>query len=271
MKTKDRKNAFDFIDICTRAEQPRSRGRVMVLDKGLGPHQSQDLMTAAPYIDIIKLGWATPRLFAEDVIREKIALYKKNNIMVGNGGTLLEVAYQQGKVDQFLSYCRDIGLELIEVSNGVVPIASDEKTQIISTARSMGFTVVSEVGKKEPSEDRKLSLQDRIAEAKKDLHAGAQYIIIEAREGGKSLGVYDETGALKEEMARFLAEEIGMEKLMFEAPEKSQQARLILLFGRDVNLGNIRPDDVIPLETLRRGIRSDTFGKLQNRHRKQPA
>ncbi|MEI6127121.1 MAG: phosphosulfolactate synthase, partial [Pseudomonadota bacterium] len=114
---------------------------------------------------------------------------------------------------------------------------------------------------------KKLSSHDRVYEAKRDLEAGARYVIIEAREGGKSLGVYDETGALKEEMALFLAEEIGTENIMFEAPDKSQQTRLVLLLGEDVNLGNIRPEDVIPLETLRRGIRSDTIGKMQNRNR----
>lgn len=264
------KRAFDFIEIIQRSEKPREKGLVMVLDKGLGLGQARDLMHAAPYIDIIKLGWATPRLFSEDMIQEKISIYKKHNILVGNGGTLFEIAYQQGKVDQFFLYCRKIGIELIEVSNGVMNISSNEKTKIIRDACSLEFSVISEVGKKEPVEDKMLSLNDRVSEAKRDLEAGARYVIIEAREGGKSLGVYDETGALKEEMARFLADEIGSENIMFEAPDKSQQTRLVLLFGGDVNLGNIRPEDVIPLETLRRGIRSDTIGKMQNRNRQQP-
>jgi len=267
MKKNIEKKAFDFIDIPLRSEKPRSKGIVMVLDKGLGIQQVQSLIPAAPYIDIVKLGWGTPRLFSEDVIREKIALYRKNNIIVGNGGTFLEVAFQQGKVDQFLDYCKDIGLEAIEVSNGVITMPAGAKADIIRKACAQGFFVISEVGKKDPYEDHRLSLQDRINEAKNDMHAGARFIIIEAREGGKSLGVYDETGALKQEMARFLAEKIGIENIMFEAPEKSQQTQLILLFGRDVNLGNIRADDVIPLETLRRGIRGDTFGKMQNRDR----
>ncbi|MEI6128423.1 MAG: phosphosulfolactate synthase, partial [Pseudomonadota bacterium] len=147
------KKAFDFIEIIERAEKPRSKGLVMVLDKGLGLSQAQDLMQAAPYIDIVKLGWATPRLFPEDMIQEKIRLYKKHDILVGNGGTLLEIAHQQRKIDQFLMYCRKIGIELIEVSNGVLNISSDEKTKIIRNACSLGFSVISEVGKKEPSED----------------------------------------------------------------------------------------------------------------------
>ncbi len=256
------KKAFDFIELASRSEKPRVKGLTMFLDKGLGFNQARDLMQGASYIDIIKLGWATPRLLSEADIKAKISLYRKNNILVGNGGTFLEIAYKQGKVDTFLNYCREIGLELIEVSNGVIPVSLDEKAAIIHKANQMGFYVISEVGKKDPCEDRKLSLGDRVNEAKSDLEAGAHYVIIEAREGGKDIGVYDDKGGLKEDMAKNLLNEIGFENIMFEAPEKSQQACLILLFGADVNLGNIRPEDVIPLETLRRGIRGDTFGKL---------
>lgn len=256
------KTAFEFIDIPARSEKIRKKGLTMVLDKGIGLHAAQDMMQAAPFIDIIKLGWATPRLLAEDLILKKIESFRRHNITVGNGGTLLEIACQQGRLEQFLEYCRHIGFELIEVSNGVMPISSEEKAKIIHTANDRGFFVISEVGKKDPAEDRKLSLQDRISEANSDMQAGARYVIIEAREGGKSLGIYDEMGDLKEAMARGLVDEIGIDNIMFEAPEKAQQAHLILLFGPDVNLGNIRPEDVIPLETLRRGIRGDTCGKL---------
>lgn len=267
MEATDHTKAFDFIEILPRAEKPRRRGLVMMLDKGLGLHFARDMTAAAQFIDIVKLGWATPRLFPEAFIREKISIYRKNGITVGNGGTLLEIAWQQGKVEQFLGYCKNLGLELIEVSNGIVAIPPREKTDIIRKACAMGFSVISEIGKKEPAEDRRLSLPDRVTEAKRDLDAGAQYVIIEAREGGRNLGVYDEAGGLKEDMARYLAEEIGIENIMFEAPDKSQQAQLILLFGRDVNLGNIRPEDIISLETLRRGIRGDTFGKIPHSDR----
>jgi len=258
----EKEKAFGFIAVAQRAEKPRGTGLTMFLDKGLGLYQAQDLMQGAPYIDIIKLGWATPRLVAEGDIRKKIALYKENDIRVGNGGTFLEIAYQQNKIDEFLEYCKKLGLALIEVSNGVMPISLEEKAGIIRKANAAGFYVISEVGKKDPLEDRKLTPEDRVREARSDLDAGANYVIIEAREGGRDIGVYDDQGALKEDMAKFLLDEIGSENIMFEAPEKSQQARLILLFGADVNLGNIRTDDVIPLETLRRGIRGDTFGKL---------
>ena len=254
--------AFCFVEILERSEKPRTKGLTMVLDKGIGLYKARDLMHGAPYVDIIKLGWATPRLFNEKTIRDKIEIYKKNGIVVGNGGTLLEIIYSQGKVELFFDYCREIGIDIIEVSNGVLPITAQQKARIINMAHEKGFFVISEVGKKDPAEDRMLSIEQRIAEARSDLEAGAHYCIIEAREGGRNLGVYDDKGGLKEKMAKVLVEKIGLENIMFEAPEKSQQSRLILIFGPDVNLGNILPEDVIPLETLRRGIRGDTCGKV---------
>ena len=234
----------------------------MVLDKGLGLNQAEDLMEAAPYIDIIKLGWGTSRLFSEKVIRTKVALYKKHNIFVGTGGTFFEIAHTQGLTEQFFDYCRELGFNLMEISNGSILLSPEEKAAAIRLARNMGFMVISEVGKKEPLEDDKLTIEERITEAQSDLQAGAAQVIIEAREGGKSLGIYDDKGSVKEDMAQRLAQAIGVKNIMFEAPEKSQQTYLILHFGTDVNLGNIRTDDVIPLETLRCGLRGDTFGKV---------
>jgi len=256
------KQAFELITIPARSEKPRTKGLTMVLDKGLGLNQAEDLMEAAPYIDIIKLGWGTSRLFSEKVIRKKVALYKKHNIFVGNGGTFFEIAHTQGSTEQFFNYTRELGFNLIEISNGSILLSPEEKAAAIRLARNMGFMVISEVGKKEPLEDDKLTIEERITEAQSDLQAGAAQVIIEAREGGKSLGIYDDKGSVKEDMAQRLAQAIGVKNIMFEAPEKSQQTYLILHFGTDVNLGNIRTDDVIPLETLRCGLRGDTFGKV---------
>jgi len=261
-KKKEHSEAFPFIETVPRGRKPRSQGITMVLDKGLGFNQAQDLMEAAEFIDIIKLGWTTPRFFDEDSVKRKIRLYREHNIIVGNGGTMLEVICQQRKLDQFFPYCRSIGFELIEVSNGLYAMPPEEKAQVIKMGKDYGFQVTSEVGRKDPVEDRKMSLQDRVSEARSDLRAGASWVIIEAREGGRSLGIYDDAGMLKEEMACMLASEIGIRNILFEAPEKNQQAGLIVLFGSEINLGNIRPDDVIPLETLRRGMRGDTWGKL---------
>jgi len=253
--------AFDILDMIDRERKPRETGLTMVLDKGLGRNAADDLMEYADYIDVIKLGWGTPRFCQESTIKEKIACYKENDILVSNGGTLFEIAYSQGRVDDFLRYAQRICLNSIEVSDGSIDLEG-EKAKIIRRGIEMGFEVFSEVGKKEETEDAKLTIDQRIDEAKSDLSAGASKVIIEAREGGRGIGIFDKEGNVREDMARELVEGIGLENIIFEAPMKSQQVYLILNFGSDVSLGNIKTDDVVPLETLRRGFRGDTFGKL---------
>ena len=156
-------NAFEAIEIPNRTNKPRDKGITMVLDKGLGYYQALDLMEyAADYIDVIKLGWGIPRLISEDKIGKKVALYKAHNILVSNGGTLFEIAYRQKKMDEFFDCARKIGLNLIEISNGVVPISIKEKGKWIKKARAEKFEVFSEVGKKDPGEDVILTLKDRL-------------------------------------------------------------------------------------------------------------
>jgi len=255
--------SFEMLALPPREDKPRKRGLTTLLDKGLGYHAALDLVEqAADYIDLVKLGWGTTRLIPEEVIRKKTTLYKENQIKVSNGGTILEIAYQQAKTTPFFLAAREMGIDSIEVSNGVVDIPREHKKKLIAEACELGFEVFSEIGKKDPREDAEISLQERIEEAKHDLKAGASKVVIEAREGGKGIGIYDERGGVKKEMVSSLVSEIGVDNIIFEAPDKSQQVYLILLLGVNVNLGNIRTDDVIPLETLRRGLRGDTLGKL---------
>jgi len=252
---------FDFLEIPKRNAKPRSQGITMILDQGLGYHSAKELMMAKEWIDIIKLGWGTPLVYPERFLKKKIKIYINNDIEVTNGGTFLELAYNQRKVDDFLKKMKEIGLTSIEVSNGIMDINHKNKAKLIKKAKDYGFKVYSEVGKKDPELDRKLSLEERIIEAKNDLKAGAFRVIMESRASGK-LGIYNESYKVKEAFARKLVKELGLENLIFEAPQKSQQVWLILNFGKEVNLGNIKTDDVIPLETLRRGVRGDTFGKI---------
>ncbi len=255
--------AFGIIDIANRAEKKRDIGLTMVLDKGLGYRAAQDLVEfASEYIDIIKLGWGTHRLSSEETVKRKIQLYTDNSILVSNGGTLFEIAYLQRKIDEFFEYAHQIGLTSVEISDGSIQISREERSEIIRRCKDMGFEVFTEVGKKDPFEDARLTIDYRVEEAKKDLDAGATKVIMEARESGKGIGVYDKAGKIKGDMVKKLTEGIGMRELMFEAPEKSQQVYFILNLGPEVNLGNIKPEDVIPLETLRRGLRGDTLGKL---------
>ena len=221
--------SFEMITIPFRVEKPRKRGLTTLLDRGLGYHAALDLVEqAADYIDLVKLGWGTTRLISEEAVRKKIALYKDNQIKVSNGGTILEIAYQQGKATQFFLSAREIGIDSIEVSNGVVRIPREHKQKLINEACELGFEVFSEIGKKDPLEDAAISLQERIEEAKHDMAAGASKVIIEAREGGKGIGIYDERGSVKEEMVSSLVSEIGVDNIIFEAPDKNQQVYLIL-------------------------------------------
>jgi phosphosulfolactate synthase len=277
--------AFEMIDIPDRAKKPRDIGLTMVLDKGLGYNAASDLMECAgEYIDVIKLGWGTPRIYPEEAVKKKIQLYRANEIIVSNGGTLFEIAYLKRKVDEFFEYANGgtlfeiaylkrkvdeffeyagrIGINGIEISDGSIEIGMDERADMIGRAKSMGFEVFSEVGKKNPSEDAEFTVEERIHEAKNDLKAGADKVIMEARESGKGIGIFDSAGGIREDMAEKLVKGIGIEDILFEAPIKSQQVYLILKFGIDVSLGNIQPDDVIPLETLRRGLRGDTLGRV---------
>ncbi|MHC1611443.1 MAG: phosphosulfolactate synthase [Candidatus Methanospirareceae archaeon] len=154
-------------------------------------------------------------------------------------------------------------IDMIKLGWGTHRLCSEEVVKRkIQLYTDMGFEVFTEVGKKDPLEDAKLTIDYRIKQAKSDLDAGARKVIMEARESGKGIGVYDKEGKIKEDMVKKLVEGVGLRNIVFEAPEKSQQVYFILNLGHEVNLGNIKPEDAIPLETLRRGLRGDTLGRL---------
>ena len=252
---------LDYIaELVNRSQKPRKTGLTMVIDKNLGPSGALDLVrTGCDYIDIVKLGWATWTLSDFNLVKEKVAIYRNANINVCPGGTSLEIAYQRGKLEHFLDLIGELGFNGIEVSDGSIDLSSKEKSKIIQKAREK-FYVVSEVGKKNPELDHSIKIADRIEMIKQDLNAGATKVIIEAREGGKDLGIFDGAGHVKSAEVSQIVEEIGLDKLIFEAPHKNQQVWFIKNYGPNVNLGNIAVTDLIPLETLRMGIRGDTFG-----------
>ncbi len=252
---------YSFLDIPYRDKKPREKGITMVLDKGYGLKQANDLMIAENWFDIVKLGWCTPLIFPENILKNKIKLYIENNIEVCTGGTFLEFAYNQNKFLDFLNLVKKIGFTSVEVSNGIINLDLETKAEIIKTLTNNNLKVYSEVGKKNPELDNKFNLEQRIIEAKNDLKNGAYKVIIEGRASG-TLGIYDKNGSVKENMAHGLVDGLGLNNIIFEAPKKKQQVWLILNYGPDVNLGNINPNDVISLETLRKGLRGDTFGKI---------
>ena len=239
------------------------RGLTVVLDKGLPPKFVEDyLKVCGDYIDFVKFGWGTSAVIDREVVKEKINYYKDYDIKVYPGGTLFEYAYVKGKFDEFLDECRELGFEAVEISDGSSDISLEERKKAIEKAKDNGFIVLTEVGKKLPEKDKQLTIEDRINLINFDLDAGADYVIIEGRESGKGIGLFDKEGKVKEDELDILSKNVDINKVIFEAPQKSQQVAFILKFGSSVNLANIAFDEVISLETLRRGLRGDTFGKI---------
>ena len=253
--------AFNFITPY-RAEKPRKNGITMMLDKGMGLRVLEDLMeVSGEYIDFAKFGWGTSALHDRELIQKKVEMYLSHDVNPYPGGTLFELAYMKNKFSEFLDEAEKLGFTAIEISDGSTIISHEERRNIISETKNRGFTVISEVGKKNPKDDCKLDTDDRVKLIDLDINAGSDRILIEAREGGKGIGIYDECGNIKEDELEILAK-TNMEKIIWEAPLKNQQTDLILKFGPNVNLGNIAPEEVTSLETLRRGLRGDTLGKL---------
>ncbi len=253
--------AFNFI-ASDRISKPRKKGITMMLDKGLGLNAINDLMeVSGEYIDLAKFGWCTSALQDRDLVKNKIDKYLSYDVIPYPGGTLFEIAYLKNKFDEFLDEADKLGFKAIEISDGSTNISLEERRDVINKAKEQGFLVISEVGKKDPLEDSKLSVENRADLINFDIDAGADRVLIEAREGGKNIGIYDGLGNVKEDELEALAK-TDMEKIIWEAPLKNQQTYLILKFGANVNLGNIAPEEVTALETMRRGLRGDTLGKV---------
>lgn len=235
----------------------------MMLDKGLGLMSLIDLLElSGDYVDLAKLGWGTSAIHDRDLIKEKAEIYQSYGVMPYPGGTLFELAYIHKKVPQLLDEAQKLGFEAIEISDGSVDIPLEDRENLIHMVREMGFMVITEVGKKDPQKDSQLKAQDRAKLINFDLEAGADKVLIEAREGGKGIGIYDGKGKIKEDDLEILIGNIEVNKIIWEAPQKDQQAYLILKFGSNVNLGNISPEELTALETMRRGLRGDTLGKV---------
>ncbi|HIE51022.1 MAG TPA: phosphosulfolactate synthase [Armatimonadetes bacterium] len=242
-----------------RSQKPRVEGFTMVIDKGLGLRATKDLLEmAAEWIDDIKLTFGTSAFYSEEILKRKIDLIRNAGVEVMPGGTFLEVAIWQGVYDGFLRRAKDLGFTMIEVSDGTIQMDAQTRARAIGKALDAGFRVISEVGKKDPAEKVPLAqLHEQIAA---DLANGAFKVIVEAREAGKGVGIYDEEGRIKEEEVEAIVSGVADPNcLLWEAPLKSQQQQLILRFGPNVNLGNIPPEDVLALEALRQGLRGDTL------------
>jgi phosphosulfolactate synthase len=242
-----------------RASKPRTTGLTMVIDKGIGMNQAKDLVqTCGEFIDIIKLTFGTSAFYQTEFLMEKIRLLTTSDIDVMPGGTFLEVALWKGVYEKYLTRAKELGFTMIEISDGTIDIDLATRKDIIRQALGMGFKVITEVGKKDPKEAIPISLVHQLI--KDDLQCGAFKVIIEAREAGKGVGIFDQTGKIKQdEVDNIIAGVEDVDHLVWEAPIKNQQQELIIQFGNNVNLGNIPADEVLALEALRQGLRGDTL------------
>lgn len=253
--------AFNFI-APDRMNKPRKNGITMMLDKGMGMNTLNDLMeVSGEFIDLAKFGWGTSALHDRELIKNKAEMYLSYDVTPYPGGTLFELAYLKNKFDEFLNEADKLGFKAVEISDGSTNVSLEDRKEVISKAKEQGFLVISEVGKKDPSADGEIQIDDRVNMINFDIEAGADKVLIEAREGGKNIGIYDGDGNVKEDELEALAK-ADMDKIIWEAPLKDQQTYLILKFGANVNLGNIAPEEVTALETMRRGLRGDTLGKV---------
>jgi phosphosulfolactate synthase len=234
---------------------PAHTGLTHVIDKGLGPRAWEDVLaTAGSHIDIVKLGWGTA--YVTDNLPDKLAVLKDKRVVFG--GTFFEVAYAQGKLDEYKRWLLDLGLTHVEISDGTVDMPRERKLELVDEL-ARDFTVLSEVGSKDSSVE--YSADEWTQWLREELEAGAWKVITEAREGG-SAGIFDSSGGMRTELIVEIAEAVGVEHVVFEAPTKAAQAWFVKEFGPSVNLGNIPPDEVIPLETLRLGLRGDTLKEV---------
>ena len=244
-----------------RARKPRKVGVTMVIDKNLGTGGLTDLLeTAGDAIDQIKFAFGTSVALEERTLRTKIEMIRAHGIDMYPGGTLLEAAIVHGVLPDFFQQARALGFTMVEVSDGTITLSAAHRADVIKRAQDIGFKVISEVGKKDPRHQPSTGLMQALICA--DLALGVDYVIIEAREAGHGVGIYDASGAVDQAELDALVSDIeDLERLVWEAPLSAQQAYMIHRFGPNVNLGNIPPLDALALEALRRGLRFETLKK----------
>ena len=250
---------YALTQIPERTEKPRTSGMTMVMDKGLSLRQVEDFLeVSGSYTDIVKLGWATS--YVTPNLKDKLKLYREAGIPVYFGGTLFEAFIIRNQYDDYCRMLDTFQLEYAEVSDGSITIEHDLKCEYISKL-SKQVTVISEVGSKDVQ--KIFAPYKWIQLMKAELEAGSWKVIAEARESG-NVGIYRDSGEVRQGLVDEILTQIPAETIIWEAPQKAQQVWFIKLLGSNVNLGNIAPADMIPLETLRLGLRSDTFDHFLN-------
>lgn len=247
-------NNINLSHIPLRSEKPRTKGLTMVMDKGISLKHAEDFIESyGDYVDFVKLGFGTSVVSKN--VKEKIKLYQKAGIKTYLGGTLFEAFVARGKFDDYQKFIESYGLDTAEVSDGSINMEHESKCKYINLL-SKNFTVLSEVGSKE--EGIIIHPAKWTTMMKAELEAGSFKVIAEARESG-TVGIFHKNGSAHSMLISRITSKINVDDIIWETPQKSQQVYFINLFGANVNVGNIGVDDVIPLETLRIGLRGDTF------------
>jgi len=243
-----------FLGVPARPGKPREVGITHVMDKGLNLRDIEGLFdTAGQFVDIVKFGWGTS--YITNNLEKKIALYRSFETPVVCGGTLFEAVYGRGRMDDFKRWLTEHRFSHVEISDGTIEIPRERKLELIADF-ARDFTVLSEVGSKDS--EVVYAPYQWVAWIKEELAAGAWKVITEGREGGTA-GIFRSDGDMRTGLLDEIAHEVAVDNVLFEAPTKASQAWFVKHFGPNVNMGNIPPDEVIAVETLRLGLRADTL------------
>ena len=248
-------------DLPERTQKPRQHGFTMAMDKGLSVREAEDFLSVcSEFVDIVKFGWATT--YVTPNLIDKIKVYKEAGVPVYFGGTLFEAFIVRDQFDDYRKILDKYEMEFCEVSDGSIELNHDKKCEYISKLKEQ-VTVLSEVGSKDAEKIIPPYLWIKLMQ--EELDAGAWKVIGEAREGG-NVGLFRSTGEVRSGLVEEILTKIPSEKIIWEAPQKSQQVWFIKLLGANVNLGNIQPSEILPLETIRLGLRGDTFNFFLNKN-----
>ena len=246
----------DLLNLPERSGKPRSQGLTHVIDRGLSITEIEGLVeVAGEFVDIVKLGWGTA--LATGNLDRKLACYREHDIPVVLGGTLTELALSRGRLDELIAWVHELGLQHFEISDGTIELEHHRKLELIERL-AQEFTVLSEVGSKDDT-GAITPPYVWVEQMRAELAAGAWKVIAEGREAGTA-GIFRPSGEVREGLIGEIVHEIAPAQIMFDAPRKDQQVWFVRRFGPEVNLSNVPAGEVLALETLRLGLRSDTLG-----------
>lgn len=249
----------------SREVKPRKTGTTMVMDVGKGISETLSILqTTSNYIDLWKFGFGTSVFLEKTLVQEKLKLLESYDVLTFPGGTLLEVALLQHHCRVFMTHAKSLGFTAVEISDGTIPLPAFRRKKVIQCALDAGLIPITEVGKKDPK--RQPTTEQIAEEALQDLEWGAAWVIIEGRESGQGVGIFDASGKVEESYIDRIIDIMGpkIDALIWEAPLKNQQAYLIEKFGGNTGLGNICPDQVLAVEALRNGLRFDTLDRVSS-------